>query len=169
MTFRVEPLADHHELDRFSCGNPELDQWLPQHARHATAQGTRTYVLIDEDDDSVAGYFSIAPHLLERDEVPARIGRGAPRRIPAILLAKLAVDQAHHGQGLGTELLLRALGTMLVAARAAGGKVAVVDAMDERAARFYLHHDFQALPSNPNRLVQKLSTIARVLRQPWPE
>ena len=82
MTFRVEPLAERHELDRFSCGNPELDQWLQQHARHATAQGTRTYVLIDEDDDSVAGYFSIAPHLLERDEVPARIGRGAPRRIP---------------------------------------------------------------------------------------
>ena len=168
MTFRVEPLGDDHGLERFDCGITELNQWLRLHARHATAQGTRTYVLIDNDTEQVAGYFALAPHLIERHEAPARVGRGAPRHIPAILLAKLALDRSHHGQGLGAELLVRALQTMLVAARTAGGKVAVVDAIDESAARFYEHHDFVPLPGNPHRLVQKLSNVAKALRQPWP-
>jgi GNAT superfamily N-acetyltransferase len=168
VTFRVEPLGDHHQLDSFDSGKPELDQWLHLHARHATAQGTRTYVLIDEASEQIAGYFALAPHLIERQEVPTSVGRGAPRRIPAILLAKLALDRSHHGQGLGAELLVRALQTTLAAARIAGGKVAVVDAIDGGAARFYEHHHFVPLPGNPHRLVQKLSTIAKAVRQPWP-
>jgi GNAT superfamily N-acetyltransferase len=168
VTFRVEPIGEQLHLDTFDCGTPELDQWLCLHARHAIAQGTRTYLLIDDDTQRVAGYFALAPHLVERDEIPTRIGRGAPRRIPAILLAKLALDRTHHGQGLGAELLIRALATMLAAARAAGGKLAIVDAIDDRAARFYQHHNFTPLPTKPHRLVQKLSTIAKALQQPWP-
>ena len=168
MTYRVEPLGDHHRLDSFDCGNPELNRWLQLHGRQATAQGTRTYVLIHDDRERVAGYFALAPHLVERDEIPTKVGRGAPRRIPAILLAKLALDQGHHGQGLGAELLVRALLTTLIAARSAGGKVVVVDAVDSAAERFYKHHNCVPLPGNPQRLVQKLSTIAKALRQPWP-
>jgi GNAT superfamily N-acetyltransferase len=125
-------------------------------------------VLIEEATDRVAGYFAIAPHLLEREDVPTRIGRGAPRRIPAILLGKLALERGCHGQGLGAELLLRALRTILAAARTAGGKIAVVDAADKNAARFYQHHDFVALPARPDRLIQKLSTIAKALEEAWP-
>lgn len=168
MTFRVEPLGDHHLLDTFDCGNPELNQWLQVHARQATAQGTRTYVLSAAAGEQVAGYFALAPHLVERQEVPTTVGRGAPRRIPAILLAKLALDRSHHGQGLGAELLVRALQTTLSAARAAGGKIVVVDAVDSVAAGFYTRHNFVPLPGNPHRLVQKLNTIAKALRQPWP-
>jgi hypothetical protein len=78
--------------DAFACGHRTLDIWLKQHARPATRQGTRTYVLIEEATGAVVGYFALAPHLVERDETPRRMGRGAPRRIPAILLAKLALD-----------------------------------------------------------------------------
>jgi GNAT superfamily N-acetyltransferase len=158
VTFRVEPLGDHHQLGNFDCGNPELNQWLELQARHATAQETRAYVLIDDAGEQIAGYFALAPHLIERH----------PRHIPAILLAKLALDRSHHGQGLGAELLVRGLQTTLAAARTAGGKVAVVDAIDDGAAQFYEHHHFVPLPGNPHRLVQKLSTIAKALREPWP-
>jgi hypothetical protein len=44
----------------------------------------------------------------------------------------------------------------------------VVDAIDEAALSFYLHHEFEAIPANPHRLVRKLSTIARALELPWP-
>jgi GNAT superfamily N-acetyltransferase len=124
-------------------------------------------VLVD-DDDSVVGYFAIAPHLLERDAVPARIGRGAPRQIPAILLAKLALDKRAQGSGLGRALLVRALERIVDVAREAGGKLIVVDAIDEAAAAFYEHHDFIRLPGNPHRLVMKMSTAARALGESWP-
>ncbi len=166
MTLVAEPLADH-VLDGFRCGN-ELDDWLIHSARNAVGQGTRTWVVVDDDDGAVAGYFAVAPHLVNRDEVPKSIGRGAPRRIPAVLLAKLALAESLHGQGLGTELLMVALETILHAARQAGGRLVVVDAIDDAARGFYEHHDFRPLPDNGHRLVIKLSTVARALEVDWP-
>lgn len=168
MTYRVEPVRQDHDLEAFDCGNPALSDWLRRHARHATGQGTRTYVLVDEDAGSVVGYFALTPHMVSRDEAPARVGRGAPRQIPAILLAKLALDRGLQGRGLGSDLLVKALETIIQAARAAGGKLVVVDAIDEAAVAFYAHHEFEALPGDPSRLVMKLSTVAKSLGLPWP-
>ena len=119
MTCHVEPLGDH-DLPAFDCGNAELDEWLRRHARTATGQGTRTYLLVD-DAGSVVGYFSIAPHFLGRDDAPRRLARGAPEQIPSILLAKLALDSSIQGQGLGSELLVFALDVVVTAARADPG------------------------------------------------
>ena len=77
MTFRLEPLVDHHDLNGFDCGKPELDDWFRDHARTVTGQGTRTYVRVD-DDDQLAGYFSVAPHTMQRDQLSKKSGRGAP-------------------------------------------------------------------------------------------
>lgn len=168
MSHRLEPLGPSHDLDAFRCGHSDLDDWLRRHARQATRQGTRTYVLVEDSSGAVSGYFAVAPHLLERQEAPRRIGRGAPSRIPAILLAKLAVHERQQRQGLGAELLVHALTTIVVAARAAGGRVVVVDAIDDYAAQFYRAHDFEPLPTRPHRLVMKLSTAARALGLEWP-
>jgi predicted N-acetyltransferase YhbS len=166
MTFTLEPLGPDHELGSFDSGNEELDRWLVEHARNATGQGTRTYVVTDAG--RVAGYFAIAPHTIDREVLPKSQGRGAPRQIPAVLLAKLALDRSVQGQGLGSELLVVALETIVEAARRAGGKVVVVDAIDDDAAAFYERHDFVSTPSGPHRLVRKLSTIAKALELPWP-
>jgi GNAT superfamily N-acetyltransferase len=166
VSLRVEPLADH-DLSRFACGNDEIDEWLRLRARSATGQGTRTYVLV-EGDGPVIGYFALAPHLLVREDAPPRLARGAPHQIPAILLAKLALDTTVHGQGLGAELLVHALDTVVAAARRAGGRVVLVEAIDDDARAFYEHHDFQPLPGQPRRLVMKLSTAAKALGLAWP-
>lgn len=166
MSHHVEPLADH-DLAEFDCGNAELDDWLRRHAHTATGQGTRTYLLVD-DDRSVVGYVAIAPHLLRRDEAPKRLARGAPEQIPAILLAKLALDSSVQGQGLGSELLVSALDVVINAARRAGGRVVLVDAIDDAARAFYERHDFELLPGRTHRLVMKLSSVAKALGAPWP-
>ena len=113
-------------------------------------------------------WHALAPHFIEREEAPRRVGRGAPQRIPAILLAKLAIHKRLQGQGLGAELLVHALTTIVAAARSAGGRMVVVDAIDDRAASFYRAHDLQPSPANPHRLVLKLSTAARALGLAWP-
>jgi GNAT superfamily N-acetyltransferase len=164
----VEPLTDEHDVACCDCGNRDLTDWLRNHALHALAQGTRTYVLVEQGRPEVLGYFALAPHFVEREELPRRTGRGAPRQVPAILLAKLALATSLQGQGLGRELLIRALTTVVGATRVAGGKVVVVDAVDETAAAFYEAHDFAAVPGNPRRLVMKLSTVAKALGRPWP-
>ncbi len=167
MNLHVAALDDGHDLTDFRSGKPDFDRWLRDHARPAAGQGTRTYVLLD-DQDVIVGYFALAPHMLARDEAPKRVGRGAPRQIPCILLAKLALAEELQGQGLGAELLLRALGMTIEASRIAGGKLVIVDAIDDAAAAFYRHHDFEPLPNRSDRLVMKLSTAARALDIPWP-
>lgn len=112
--------------------------------------------------------FAIVPHVLDRDDAPRKLGRGAPLQIPSILLAKLALSEHLHGQGPGAELLVRALGAIVDAARVAGGKLVLVDAVDAEAEAFYHHHDFQPLPNRTDRLVMKLSTAARALNKDWP-
>ncbi len=168
MSYRVKPLSDADDLKSFDCGHDVLNAWLHDHARRARGQGTRTYLLIEDNAEAVVGYFALAPHLVGRDELPRGVGRGAPSLIPAILLAKLALDTQLQGQGLGAELLTHALSTTIEAARAAGGRLVVVDAVDEEAASFYRAHDFQPSPADPQRLIMKLSTAARALGLDWP-
>lgn len=63
---------------------------------------------------------------------------------------------------------MRALRMTVDAARIAGGKLVIVDAIDDKAAAFHRHHDFEPLPGQPDRLVMKLSTAARALNVQWP-
>lgn len=171
MSYRVKPLANGDDLDGFDCGHDALNIWLCEHAWRAIGQGTRTYLLIEDDTEAVVGYFAVAPHLVERDALPSSVRRGAPSRIPAILLAKLALDTRLQGQGLGSELLMHALVTIIEAARAARaarGRLVVVDAIDGDAAGFYRAHDFQPSPADPKRLMLKISTAARALDLDWP-
>jgi GNAT superfamily N-acetyltransferase len=166
VTSRVEPLTDH-DVSEFSCGDGDLDDWLRRHAHTARGQGTRTYVVVD-DAGEVVGYFAITPHLLARSDAPVRLARGAPDRIPAILLAKLALDSSVQGRGLGSELLVVALGVIVSAAKRAGGRIVLVDAASDDAREFYERHDFERLPGHTHRLVMKLSSVANALGVPWP-
>jgi GNAT superfamily N-acetyltransferase len=121
-----------------------------------------------DDAGVVVGYFAIAPHLLARDDASVRLARGAPDRIPAILLAKLALDSSVQGRGLGSELLVVALGVIVAAAKRAGGRIVLVDATSDDAREFYERHDFERLPGHTHRLFMKLSSVANALGVPWP-
>lgn len=121
----------------------------------------RTFVW-HRGDRTVVAYFTLTAHLIARRQVPKKIGRGSPDVIPAILLARLALDQTLHEQGLGGELLWDALERARAASRLAGARLVVVDAVDEAAASFYEHHGFRGLPGT-RRLVQKLSDIESAL------
>lgn len=158
-----ERIAARHDAVAFACGNATLDDWLQRAALTADAMGTaRTYVWLDEN--VVVGYFSLCPHEVRRDQLPSRLSHGAPHSIPAILLARLALDQRLHGQGLAASLLLDALGRPAEAIEIAGGRLIVVDAIDERARRFYERHGFRSAPSRPARLFRKASDVAAALR-----
>lgn len=163
MRFVSEQLSDAHHLDGFSSGRPEPDRWLVEHAFEAAKRRTARTFVWHRGDDVVVGYYSLTGHLLQREELPRSLGRGGPRQIPAVLLARLALDQSLHGQGLGGALLAEALGRVLAATETVAARFVVVDAIDEDAARFYEHHGFTQIPGTL-RLVQKVSDIAAAIR-----
>jgi GNAT superfamily N-acetyltransferase len=166
--FFRETLKEHHDLTKFSCGNAELDDWLRHAAKTAAATGTaRTFVWLDEDGEVVA-YFSLAPHIVSASDVVVRQAKGAPGLIPAILLCKLALARGLQGNGHGGELLVDALDQALDGIAQAGGRLIVVDAIDDNACAFYGHFGFEPTPTRPDRLTIKANTVAKLVQRPWP-
>ena len=106
-----DALAPGHVLDGFDCGVASLDEWLQRHARIATGAGSaRTFVATDSDLRRVAGYHALTVASVKPEDAPERVVKGMPRHeIPAILLARLAVDSAAQGRGLGAWLLRDAM------------------------------------------------------------
>jgi len=158
VTFRSEALLEHHDPTQFDSGNPVLDSWLQRHARTTEARLTgRTFVW--HADHRIVAYYTIAAHLIMRDDLPRGLGRGNPHQIPAVMLARLALDKTLHGQGHGSVLLVDALQRIVLATQIVAARFVVVDAIDVAAHGFYRHHGFREMPATM-RLVQKVSDIA---------
>ncbi|MCW2539816.1 MAG: GCN5-related N-acetyltransferase [Frankiales bacterium] len=154
------PLDDtRHTLSGFDSGEPSLDEWLINSALGSDARGiTRTFVWTEVDTTNAIGYYSLLAHVLQRDALPKSLGRGRPSEIPAVMLARLALDNGSQGEGLGGALLADALERAALAARNVGARFTVVDALHENACAFYQHYGFKRIPDTL-RLVQKMSTI----------
>ncbi|MEV6347745.1 hypothetical protein [Actinoplanes sp. NPDC051851] len=156
-------LGSQHDLSSFDCGKEPLNTWLTGQSRRAHDAGTaRTYVWTAENSNVVRAYYSIAPTQVVREGL-TRSQTGGYSVIPAYLLARLALDQSLRGQGLGAELLFDAIDKIVRAAVVGGGRLIVVDALDDDAAKFYLHHDFTPVKDNPHRLVMTIATARAAL------
>lgn len=157
--FESHPFGAGFAVDAFDSGEPSLDDWLRRHAMTAHTRGVaRTFLLLDED--LVVGYYTLTAHKVGRDALPRALGRGGPEEVPAVLLAKFAVDRRYQGQGYGAALLGDVYGRVLAATTIVAARFLVVDALDEKASAFYVHHGFVRMPGTL-RLYRKLSDISR--------
>jgi GNAT superfamily N-acetyltransferase len=149
-----EPLGQDHSLGGFDCGVDSLNTWLPKHGRAAAASGSaRTYVIEDAEQGRVVGYHALCAASVSRRKATPRASRGMPRHpIPAVLLARLAVDRSVQGNGLGTFLLRDAMARTLAAAAELGIRVMLVHALNEVARDFYMHHAFEPSRTDPMNL-----------------
>jgi predicted N-acetyltransferase YhbS len=156
------PLADHHRLDRFQSGEAALDDWLRRRARANQATGaSRTFVVCQGAD--VVGYYALASGAVTVDRVPGRFRRNMPDPIPVVVLARLAVDQTHQGEGIGRALFRDGAQRVAHAAESIGIRGIVVHAMSDRARDFYLALGFDPCPSEPMTLVVTLQDVRAAL------
>jgi GNAT superfamily N-acetyltransferase len=154
-----------HDVSGFSCGVEELDSWLREQAVPAEKRGTaRTWVWLG-DDSQVVGYYALSAHKVAREEVPSRIGRGGPAEIPAVLLAKLALNRRAQGKGLGPVLVVDALDRIVTVTQIVAARLVVVDALSESVAGFSEELGFRRIPGSLT-LVQRVRDIEAALRGP---
>ena len=143
-----EPLyATQHDIKKFRCGKPTMDEFLHRYAAKNAKLGlSKTWVLADRqpetDKAAIAAYYtlsllSIAPEQLNN-------GNGLPRySAPTTLLARLAVASSYQGKGLGTASLLAALMQAVKTSDNGLPTYAVVlDVLDESAMAFYQQFTF---------------------------
>ena len=139
------PLSSHHQIAEFCCGETVLDQWLKQRGLKNQAQGAaRTFVVCKEESHQVVGFYSLATGSVNHTEATGGLRHNMPDPIPVIILARLAIDCAYHGQGLGADLLHDALLRSYRVAENVGVRALMVHALTDSAKRFYLHHGFKA-------------------------
>ena len=160
-----EHLKAEHDLNAFDCGTAELDTWLKRRALQNEALGTsRTYVVTAEG--RVVGFYALANGAVAHKDVSAKTRRNMPDPIPVMVLARLAVDNAYQGQGLGSALLRDALLRTLSASQIAGIRAVLLHAMSEDGKRFYERAGFYECPVDPMTMMITLAEVEKNLAAP---
>lgn len=163
MNHHLVALDAEHDISGFDCGENSLNTFLAREARGAHASGaSRTHVWVEPGQQRVIAYFTLLHTTVEPSEIP-RSERGSfPAGIPGYLIGKLALDTPLRGRGLGKALLLDALAIVVRAADAVGGRLVVVDALDNTTHGFYQKANFIPIESS-YRLWMKVATARAAL------
>lgn len=140
-----------------------LDRYIRELATQDIRRRISNCFVAVDTAGKLAGYYTLAATSLPLPGLAPDHARRLPRytAFPACLVGRLAVDQAFRGQGLGGALLVDAVARALRAEPAIFAMI--VDAKDEAAVRFYLHHGFQRFASRPMSLYLPLAEAARRL------
>lgn len=148
----VRKLFASDRVDAFDCGQSALNTYLQRFAlSNQNANSAQTYVACCAQ--SVVGFYSLAVGGVEPGVAAPRVVKGMPKHpVPVMLLARLAVDNAHQGVGLGRSLLRDALIRTARAADIAGIRALLVHAKDETARNWYLQWEFEPSVTDPLHL-----------------
>ena len=153
-------------LQSFDCGIPELNEYLKRYAGQNHRKGLgKTGVLIPSAGSPVAvGYHTLSMAQVDLRFLAEKHRKGMPRYpVPAVRLARLAVDRKWQGQGLGELLLVDAIRRAVLAAQSVAAKLMIVDAMNQRAEGFYIQYGFEPFKSESCSLAASMDTLKTIL------
>jgi GNAT superfamily N-acetyltransferase len=161
---RIEPLdRNKHDRAAFSCGVDRVDNFLKKTAsRHQDEEYTRVYVACLDDGNEVIGYYAVNSHAIDVGTLHEKERKKLPYpTVPAIYVSVVGVHSQHQGKGLGTRVMGHAFQRCLDVADKIGAYVVVLDALNERAAKFYRELGFIDLPNHELRMIMRIQAIRR--------
>ena len=161
--YRVEPLRASPDRAAFRCGVAELDDYFHHQAgQDARRKVAAPFVMFDKSG-AIVGYHTLSAYSVYARELPDAVAKKLPRYplLPATLLGRLAVSQAHRGRKLGRLLLMDALDRSWKNTAEVASIGVVVEAFDEPARAFYQHHEFIPLTEHPNKLFLSMATLEK--------
>jgi GNAT superfamily N-acetyltransferase len=138
----IRALREGDDRSQFRSGDPDLDRFLHKFAGQNQFKHYLGVTYVAVDDGRILGFATVAPGHAEIDGLPAAARKKLPRYpLPVLRLARLAVDQAARGQGLGRRLLRFVLELALQMASDYGCIGVAVDAKPD-AVDFYKQYGF---------------------------
>lgn len=160
-------LEKEHVRDAFVCRSDEQTIWLRRHALQASRTGSAKVLVVTEPQGlEVVAYYAWAMAQVRAEAAPARLLKGAGRYPqPVALLARLGVDHAHEGNGLGAGLLQDVMHRVAHISDQIGCRALLVHAESAEARGFYQHliPEFETSPTNPLHLVLMVKDIRKTL------
>lgn len=150
--WKIERLTEKYDCRKFRCGQHLLDNFLMRHALANDRRGLgSTYVAIAEGPNHVLGYVTLSANSVHFENVPTENLPHYP--MPAVLIARLAVDSSAQRMGVGTGLMLAALRLAVDISDRVGVFAVTVEAMNDEAKAFYRKRfGFTELLDDPHHL-----------------
>lgn len=163
--WRVEPLDKAHGRSGFASGASELDRYIRELASQDVRRDVaRVFVAVQEEASALCGFYSLGAASFRREKLPAAQAKRLPHYpVPAVLLGRLAVDEAMQGKGLGAFLLMDALHRVLLASQTLAVHAMIVDARDDAAAAFYRKYGFVPFADDARQLLLPMATLRQLL------
>jgi epoxyqueuosine reductase len=158
---RHAALAATDVVAGFSCGVAALDDFL---VRRAYAEAATGKTRVAARGDRVAAFFSLKAATVSPPSTVKQEPGKAPLDVPAILLARLAVDAPEQGHGLGEAMLVRALSRCAQAADTMFARAVLAQAETEEASGFYAKYGFVPSPTDPRHLVVRMKDVRKTLK-----
>lgn len=153
-------LTSDHLLAGFTADVPALDEWLVRRALGNQLSGSsRTWVVTEEDSEHVVAFYASSTASVLRTDAPKGFRRNQPEELPAILLARLAVDVRHRQMGLGAALLKHFLLKAQEVSESVGVHLVLVHAKDDVARSFYEHYGFVRSPIDDYTLMLRVPRV----------
>lgn len=122
----------------------------------------RTFVVADQDD-RVAGCFSLTVGQIDIAEAPERLRQGMGRfPLPVFILARLTVSSDHQGLGIGVGMLQDAIRPTLLIAEQAGIRAILTHPLNENAAGLTTRFGFIPSPLRPQQLLLLLKDARKI-------
>lgn len=144
---RIHPLRPEDDRSHFECGDPALDRFLREFALQNTRRHGIGPTYVAEEAGIVLAYVTVAACSLDADGLPEDLRTSLPSYpLPALRLARLAVDARMQCQGIGTALVGATAGIALEMVERVGCVGIVADARPA-ASGFYERFGFVALRS----------------------
>jgi ribosomal protein S18 acetylase RimI-like enzyme len=170
----IEPLdPTKHDRAAFSCGVSQVDNFFKKTANKLSkADNLRVYVMTEDDEKSVIGFYAINTHAIHYSELPEKFAKTRPSHgnIPAAYISMIGRDEKYKGGGYGGDLLADCLKRIAGIAQQIGTAVVLLDVLDcgdaERTKRridLYGGYGFQPLASHPMRMFLPTATIRQLL------
>lgn len=158
----IARLAASHDRKAFNCGVEDMNRYLWEQARQDAEKGlSRTFVNLTEDRVRIVGYYTLALGFLAFENIPSE-KRLSRYPAPVALLARLAVDSAFKGQGIGERLLFDAQARVLEISQSIGLYAMTLDAREESLVPFYEQYDFKRRADGPLRMYKTLAAIRKL-------
>lgn len=163
MTLKIELLESRkHERSHFSCGQQSLDTYIIRQASQDLKRRVSTpFVLIGEPETEVLAYYTLSAYTVDVAALDESLAKRLPRypTLPATLLGRLAVDEQQKGRGLGELMLMDALRKSLDVSAQVASLAVIAEALDKKAASFYMKYGFQPFRQHPLKLYLPMKSI----------
>ena len=151
-------------LKKFDCGIEKLNEFLSRYAIKNDELGIRKTFVALNNNNRISGYFTLATAQAAYQEIPDRYRDKLPKYpIPALRIARLAVNKELQGNGIGKWLLSQVFIKAVQVSDITGLYLIIVDAK-ETSKSFYEYYGFQRLVDENLSYFVMVDTIRKAIQ-----